>query len=125
MPWYFIHSTFTESWTAYWEFSALIQVQLEFNSKMAPSAANGVDGNRENDVNGNHGVLQWDKFQNVVNGKLESTKETRYSINPATGEPNPKVPVATPDDVDRAVRAAEEAFVSWSKKATLIVRKLS
>jgi hypothetical protein len=46
----------------------------------------GVDRSRENDVNGNHGVLQWDNFQNVVNGKLESTKETRHSINPATGK---------------------------------------
>jgi len=36
-------------------------------------------------------------------------------IEPATGEPLASIDQATPDDVDRAVRAAEKAFASWSK----------
>lgn len=54
-------------------------------------------------------------FQNIINGKLSSTKTTRHGINPATGEPNPEVPVSTPEDVDAAVTAAKDAFMGWSK----------
>jgi len=35
-------------------------------------------------------------------------------LNPATGETIAEVPVATPDDVDRAVAAARGAFGAWS-----------
>lgn len=59
--------------------------------------------------------LDWKTFQNVVNGKLESTKETRHSFNPATGEPGPEVPVSTREDVDRACDFATAAFKKWSR----------
>lgn len=54
-------------------------------------------------------------FYNTINGKLVPTKETRHGINPATGTPNPEVPVSTPQDVDDAVAAAQEAFKTWSQ----------
>jgi acyl-CoA reductase-like NAD-dependent aldehyde dehydrogenase len=54
-------------------------------------------------------------FYNTINGKLTSTEKTRHGINPATGKPNPEVPVSTPKDVDDAVAAAKEAFKSWSQ----------
>lgn len=54
-------------------------------------------------------------FFNTIDGKLISSKETRNSINPATGQPNAGVPVATQQDVDEAVAAARRAFLSWSK----------
>jgi len=54
-------------------------------------------------------------FYNTINGKLTTTEKTRHGINPATGKPNPEVPVSTPQDVDDAVAAAKEAFKSWSK----------
>ncbi|KIW96915.1 uncharacterized protein Z519_02306 [Cladophialophora bantiana CBS 173.52] len=54
-------------------------------------------------------------FYNTINGKLTSTEQTRHGINPATGKPNPEVPVSTPKDVDDAVAAAKEAFKSWSQ----------
>ncbi|RDW94222.1 aldehyde dehydrogenase family protein [Aspergillus mulundensis] len=53
-------------------------------------------------------------FQNTINGQPSSTPETRHGINPATGEANPDVPVSTQDDVDRAVKAGQEAFKTWS-----------
>ncbi|KAL5332493.1 Aldehyde/histidinol dehydrogenase [Aspergillus crustosus] len=56
----------------------------------------------------------FENFQNTINGELVSTKETRHSINPATGEPNPEVPVATQEDVNKAVQAAQEAFITWA-----------
>lgn len=40
---------------------------------------------------------------------------TRHGINPATTEPNPEVPVATQEDLDKAVQAARAAFKTWSK----------
>jgi len=75
---------------------------------MAPSATNDAH-------NGAPADLDFSTFSNVINGKLTSTKETRHGINPATEEPLPEVPVATPADVDAAVDAAKEAFKSWSK----------
>ncbi len=46
---------------------------------------------------------------------MTSTKETRHSFNPATGEPNQEVPVSTQEDLDNAVAAARQAFKRWSK----------
>ncbi|KAL6236246.1 hypothetical protein BDW75DRAFT_250277 [Aspergillus navahoensis] len=57
----------------------------------------------------------FDNFQNTINGEQTSTAEKRHGINPATGEPNPDVPVATKEDVDRAVAAAQAAFKTWSE----------
>lgn len=46
---------------------------------------------------------------------MTSSANTRHGINPATGEKNPPVPVATSQDLDRAVDAAQQAFKKWSK----------
>jgi acyl-CoA reductase-like NAD-dependent aldehyde dehydrogenase len=54
-------------------------------------------------------------FRNTINGKLTTTKETRHGVNPATGKPNPPVPVSTQQDVDDAVAAGKAAFKKWSK----------
>ena len=58
-----------------------------------------------------------DGFTNTINGKSTTTEKTRHSINPATGKPNPEVPVSTQKDVDDAVAAAREAFKSWSQES--------
>ncbi|OLN97064.1 Phenylacetaldehyde dehydrogenase 1 [Colletotrichum chlorophyti] len=58
--------------------------------------------------------LDWTKFYNVIDGKLETTSKTRHSVNPSTLEANPEVPVSTAEDVDRAVQAAKRAQESWS-----------
>ena len=67
-------------------------------------------------TNGNHAEkgLNWDSFYNMIDGKLETTERTRHSINPATGKPNPEVPLASHDDADRALQAAKKAFKTWS-----------
>ncbi|WQF84679.1 Putative aldehyde dehydrogenase domain, aldehyde/histidinol dehydrogenase [Colletotrichum destructivum] len=59
--------------------------------------------------------LDWTKFYNVIDGKLETTSKTRYSVNPSTLEANPEVPVSTPEDVDRAVQAAKKAQEAWAE----------
>ena len=59
-------------------------------------------------------------YKNSIDGKLVGTKETRHGINPATGEANPEVPVATQADVDAAVEAGLKAFKTWSKTQSLI-----
>lgn len=53
-----------------------------------------------------------------INGKwVDSTsRETFTTRNPATGEPLAEFPKGTPEDVDRAVKAARKALPSW--KAT-------
>lgn len=67
---------------------------------------------------GSVGLPQFNVFgdyYNTIDGKLSSTQQTRHGINPATGKPNPEVPVATKEDVDAAVAAAKKAFKTWSK----------
>ncbi|KAJ5979827.1 hypothetical protein N7481_007125 [Penicillium waksmanii] len=59
--------------------------------------------------------LDFTIFQNVINNQLSSTATTRHSINPATSRPNPEVPVSTQEDLDKAVKAARDAFKTWSK----------
>ncbi|KAJ4177593.1 hypothetical protein NW759_017415, partial [Fusarium solani] len=56
-----------------------------------------------------------DGFVQIVDGKSAPTKETRHGINPANLQPKAKVPVATENDLDLAVKAAKRAFKVWSK----------
>jgi delta 1-pyrroline-5-carboxylate dehydrogenase len=58
--------------------------------------------------------LNWTAFCNIINGRLETTTNTRCSINPATEEKNPQVPVSTTEDVERAMTAAAAAFKQWA-----------
>ncbi|MGH9659519.1 MAG: CoA-acylating methylmalonate-semialdehyde dehydrogenase [Bryobacteraceae bacterium] len=47
-------------------------------------------------------------------GKWEpASGESRPVMNPSTGQVIAQVPFATPGEVDRAVRAAQEAFLKW------------
>lgn len=71
----------------------------------ANTSGNGVAGH----------ALEWDKFYNTIDGKLETTPKTRHGIFPATEEPGPEVPLSTPDDVERAMTASKRAFESWSQ----------
>ncbi|KAJ7336720.1 aldehyde dehydrogenase-like protein [Mycena albidolilacea] len=52
---------------------------------------------------------------NIINGQFVPTPTTRHSIDPATGEPLYKVPVARREDLDAAVKHAREAFRTWSR----------
>lgn len=54
-------------------------------------------------------------FVQIINGQSAPTSKTRHGVNPATLQPHPEVPVATRDDLDRAVAAATEAFIKWQK----------
>ncbi|PYH49821.1 aldehyde dehydrogenase family protein [Aspergillus saccharolyticus JOP 1030-1] len=60
-------------------------------------------------------ALNITNFYNIINNELLTSPQTRHSINPTTGLPNPKVPHASPDDLNRAVTAAQTAFPSWSR----------
>lgn len=46
---------------------------------------------------------------------MASAAQTRHGINPANKQPNPDVPVATENDLDRAVTAAQRTFRKWSR----------
>ena len=61
------------------------------------------------------GALDFTTFSNVIDGQLVSTEKTRHGINPATAKPNPEVPVATREDVDRVMAAAKKAAKPWAK----------
>ncbi|GJC99382.1 aldehyde dehydrogenase [Colletotrichum higginsianum] len=54
--------------------------------------------------------LDWTRFYNVIDGKLETTSKTRHSVNPSTLEANPEVPVSTPRIAVQAAKRAQEAW---------------
>lgn len=64
-----------------------------------------------------HGInmLDFSTFRNVINGQLVDTKLHRQGTLPVSSASHHDVPVATKDDLDQAVDAAREAFVSWSQ----------
>jgi betaine-aldehyde dehydrogenase len=55
------------------------------------------------------------KLQNFINGKSVdgASGETTTLINPATGEAFAKAPKSNAADVDKAMKAASDAFVDW------------
>ncbi len=54
-------------------------------------------------------------LSNFIDGQaVASGGDTEAVLNPATGEELTRAPVSTPEDVDRAVRAARRAFDGWS-----------
>jgi betaine-aldehyde dehydrogenase len=54
-------------------------------------------------------------LKNFIGGEwVEPSGGTDTVYNPATGEELAQAPVSTPADVDRAVKAAEDAFAGWS-----------
>ncbi|HEY1642687.1 MAG TPA: aldehyde dehydrogenase [Streptosporangiaceae bacterium] len=48
-----------------------------------------------------------------IDGEFAATDQQLTVLNPATGEPLAQVPLASPQDVDGAVRAARTAFETW------------
>jgi len=57
-----------------------------------------------------------DTITHFINGAKQDTASGRYAdvFNPALGEPVARVALASGEEVDAAVRAAEAAFPSWS-----------
>ncbi|RFU28343.1 hypothetical protein B7463_g8002, partial [Scytalidium lignicola] len=59
--------------------------------------------------------LDWTSFYNIIDGNLETTAKTRHSINPATGQAGPEVPLVDKNDVERAMPAAKRAAETWAE----------
>ena len=54
-------------------------------------------------------------LSNFIDGeRVGASGETEPVLNPATGEVLAQAPISSPEDVDRAVRAARGAFDGWS-----------
>ncbi|KAL3454345.1 Aldehyde/histidinol dehydrogenase [Aspergillus insuetus] len=52
-------------------------------------------------------------FVQIINDKSSLTEFTRHGFNPATLEVLPEVPIATPEDLDKATAAGKAAFKLW------------
>src|ERR687890_137070 len=63
------------------------------------------------------------EVRNLIGGRWEERdgRDTEPVFDPATGEAAAETPLSTKDDVDRAVKKAEEAFFSWA--ATPVVER--
>ncbi|KAF5664454.1 aldehyde dehydrogenase (nad+) [Fusarium heterosporum] len=66
-------------------------------------------------TNGTKALDLKDNYVQIINGKSAPTQKTHRGINPANLQEKPPVPIATKEDLDRAVDAARKAFKSWSK----------
>lgn len=60
-------------------------------------------------------TTDWHKFSNIIDGKPRSSPRIHNGINPATQQKLWDVPVASEQDVDDAVAAAQHAFKAWRK----------
>src|SRR3712207_9162242 len=56
------------------------------------------------------------EVRNLIGGSWEEAngRQTEPVYDPATGEVIAETPLSTAEDVDRAVKKAEEAFPGWS-----------
>nr|AVR59247.1 aldehyde dehydrogenase 8 member A1 [Platynereis dumerilii] len=52
--------------------------------------------------------------ENFINGEFEQTPKYMDSPDPSTGEVWARIPDSGPEDIDRAVKAANDAFQKWS-----------
>jgi hypothetical protein len=59
--------------------------------------------------------MLYDSFHNIVGGKKRGSSITYHGIDPTTGDKLWEVPLASHEDLDDAVCAAETAFGPWSK----------
>ncbi len=59
--------------------------------------------------------MDFTTFSNIIDGKQCGANESYHGINPATEEPLWEVPCAAEAHLDRAVEAAQGAFLSWSQ----------
>ncbi|KAG5762853.1 hypothetical protein H9Q72_009027 [Fusarium xylarioides] len=60
--------------------------------------------------------MNFDTFYNIIAGQPRSARETTASVNPLDRSSLWPAPVATTNDVEEAVRSAQEAFPAWSQK---------
>ena len=58
-------------------------------------------------------TISFTTFTNTVAGAPRTSKEKYHGIDPTTKQSNWDVPVATPEDIEDAGSAANEAFTSW------------
>lgn len=58
-------------------------------------------------------TISFDSFSNIVNGKPRGADKHHQGVNPVNGQKSWDVPIATQQDVDDAVDAAQKAFESW------------
>lgn len=63
-------------------------------------------------------TIDFESFFNTVNGNRRSSATTVYGIDPSTDSRLWDVPAATKDDIEDAITAANDAFLSWRRTPT-------
>ena len=58
-------------------------------------------------------TVDFGTFSNIIAGSPRSSRQKYHGIDPTTKQPNWDVPVATPEDFEDAVTAANKAFAGW------------
>lgn len=68
------------------------------------------------------GSTQGPQFYNFINGEKRTGASFHQVTDPRTEEPLWDAPVATPEDLEEAISAAQKAFKTWGK-TTVAERK--
>lgn len=62
-------------------------------------------------------TIDFNTFSNIINGELRNSKNTYNGVDPTTKEKLWDVPVASKDDIEDAVKAANAVYRNWSTKS--------
>ena len=60
-------------------------------------------------------TIDFSTFANIINGQLVNSRDKYNGIDPTTKEKNWDAPIASHEDIENAVKAANTAFKSWSR----------
>ncbi|KAG6359837.1 hypothetical protein INS49_010890 [Diaporthe citri] len=61
------------------------------------------------------GSLESPKFYNIINGEKRSASSSHQVTDPRTGQPLWDAPIATTQDLEEAIEAANKAFKTWGR----------
>jgi acyl-CoA reductase-like NAD-dependent aldehyde dehydrogenase len=55
------------------------------------------------------------KYKTLINGQACESSQFMDVVNPATGQPFAQMALSSSEQVDEAIKAAQKAFVTWSR----------
>ena len=58
-------------------------------------------------------TLDFEKFYNIIDGKQRGSDKIHHGVNPTSGQELWDVPIASEQDLNDAVAAAQKAFPAW------------
>lgn len=58
-------------------------------------------------------TIDFTSFSNIIAGELRNSKEKYHGVDPTTKQPLWDTPIATDEQIEEAVKAANKAYEQW------------